>query len=60
MTISLNLKQAVEVTGLSRSSLYNAMRDGALPALKSGRRTLILADDLDKFIKSLPKMARAA
>jgi len=59
MNISLNLKQAQEATGLSRTRLYVAMRDGALPARKAGRRVVFLASELEAFINALPK-AKAA
>jgi excisionase family DNA binding protein len=54
MTLSLNLKQAVEVTGLTRSHLYEAMKRGELSARKAGRRTIIMADELRRYVESLP------
>lgn len=53
-TVSLTIKQATEASGLSRSALYVAMRDGKLPAKKAGRRRLILASALSDFIEALP------
>ncbi|MBX9465560.1 MAG: helix-turn-helix domain-containing protein [Aquamicrobium sp.] len=54
MTISLNIRQAVEASGLTRSHLYIAMSDGKLTARKAGRRTIIMADDLRRYVESLP------
>ena len=54
MQLSLTIKQATEASGLSRSALYVAMRDGKLPAKKAGRRRLILASALSEFIDALP------
>jgi len=54
MQLSLTIKQATEASGLSRSALYVAMRDGKLPAKKNGRRRLILASALSDFIQALP------
>lgn len=55
-SISLNIRQAVEASGLSRSALYVALKDGRLTARKAGRRTVILTDDLAAFVRGLPKM----
>lgn len=51
--IALTVQDAVKVSGLSRSRIYEAMR-GGLPARKAGRRTLILAADLEAYLASLP------
>ena len=56
--ISLTIKQATEASGLSRSALYLAMRDGNLPSKKAGRRRLILASALSEFISSLPDVPK--
>ena len=42
------------LTGMCRDSIYGAIRTGALPARKFGKRTLILASDLQRFLESLP------
>jgi excisionase family DNA binding protein len=52
--LALQVHDAVRVSGLGRSSLYEAIRNGRLPIRKAGRRTLILADDLKRFVESLP------
>jgi hypothetical protein len=48
------LPDAVKLSGLGRSSIYEAMRLGKLPYRKAGRRTLILAEDLRRFLENLP------
>jgi excisionase family DNA binding protein len=47
------------LTGLGRDSVYKAIRARHLPARKLGRRTLILASDLQTFLSSLPTMGAA-
>jgi excisionase family DNA binding protein len=39
--------------GISRSSLFELLRAGHLPAVKLGRRTLIRTSDLREFIANL-------
>jgi hypothetical protein len=53
-TIAYRVSDATRATGLSRSSIYLAIKSGALRVKKCGRRTLILHEDLVKFLKALP------
>ena len=41
-------------TGLGRTSIYAAIKTGALVARKHGRRTVVLGDDLSAFLRGLP------
>ncbi len=52
--VAYSISQAVAATGLSRSNLYVALGAGELLARKRGKRTVILAEDLRRFISSLP------
>jgi len=45
---------ACRLTGLGRTTIYAALKSGALSARKCGRRTLILAADLETFLDNLP------
>ncbi len=51
--IAITIPGAVEVSGMSRTALYEAMKNG-LPAKKAGRRTLIMMADLEAYLASLP------
>lgn len=54
--VAHTIPQAVQCSGLSRSSIYDALKDGRLSARKAGRRTLIQDSELRRFIESLPVM----
>jgi len=57
--IAVTIPEAVRFTGISRSSLYEAMKRGDLPARKAGRRTLIRLVDLEHYVESLPNFETA-
>jgi excisionase family DNA binding protein len=52
--ISVSIRQAVEITGLSRSRIYLLIQDGSLHPVKLGSRTLLSYAELEHFIRSLP------
>ncbi len=48
------LPEAVQYSGMSRTSIYAALKMGKLEAKKCGRRTLISVASLDAYLASLP------
>ncbi|MBL9096083.1 MAG: helix-turn-helix domain-containing protein [Alphaproteobacteria bacterium] len=52
--LSYNIDQAAALTGMGRSALYLALRDGRLTGRKAGRRLVILRRDLERFLSDLP------
>jgi excisionase family DNA binding protein len=52
--LSYGVAEAVQATGVGRSTLYAAMAAGKLRAIKLGSRTIILADELRRFLGELP------
>ncbi|MBU0584767.1 MAG: helix-turn-helix domain-containing protein [Alphaproteobacteria bacterium] len=52
--ISVTIPEAVEMTGIGRSSIYKMFSENRLTARKNGKRTLILVEELERVIKSLP------
>jgi excisionase family DNA binding protein len=52
--------QVMARVGIGRDSVYKAIREKRLIARKNGKRTLILAEDLAAFLKSLPQMGSEA
>jgi len=56
--LAFTIKQAAHASGLSRSSIYIAIRSGALRARKYRARTIITDTDLRRFLRSLPRLAK--
>jgi len=52
--LNLQIPEAVQVSGLSRSRIYEALRKQELRAIKAGRRTLIPVAELEAYLASLP------
>jgi len=52
--LAYSIAEACSVARAGRTALYEAIRSGALRAVKRGRRTLVLADDLRRYLESLP------
>lgn len=54
--LAYSVAEACSVARAGRTALYEALRTGELRAVKRGRRTLILTDDLRRWLESLPPM----
>jgi excisionase family DNA binding protein len=52
--LAYTLKEVQKLVGISRSAIYLVLAEGELRAVKSGRRTLILAKDLQAWLEKLP------
>lgn len=52
--IVYTIPETCKIGRVGRTALYGAIRNGDLRAVKRGRRTLILADDLRKWLEGLP------
>lgn len=58
--ISMTIDDAVQYCGIGRTKLYELVKDGMLTPKKVGRRTIILTEQLDEYVRSLPDMKTAA
>lgn len=52
--VSVDIRTATQITGVGRTSIYAAIKRGELPIRKVGRRTVILATDVKRWIESRP------
>jgi len=52
--IALTIPEAVKLSGLSRSGIYEALKSKTLKAKKAGRRTLIPVAELEAYLANLP------
>lgn len=51
--ISIRIPAAVKMTGISRSRLFELMRDGEVESVKLGSARLIIVESLDGFLERL-------
>ena len=56
--LGLNPNEAAESTGVSRTKIFEAIRDGELTARKSGKTTIIEPSELQRWVRSLPVRGR--
>jgi excisionase family DNA binding protein len=52
--IAVTIPEAVKLSGMSRTAIYDALKRQAITARKAGRRTLISFADLEAYLASLP------
>lgn len=52
--IAVTIPDAVKVSGMSRTAIYDALKRGDITARKAGRRTLIGFADLQAYLANLP------
>ena len=58
--LALSVSEAVAMTGLGRTTLYDLMEIGRLPFVKLGTRRLLMTDDLRALLMAHRQDGRAA
>lgn len=58
--VSLTVDDATQYCGIGRTKLYELIREGKFSARKMGKKTLLLTEELDAYIRSLPALKTAA
>jgi excisionase family DNA binding protein len=51
---TLTIASVIERYGLTRSRIYVLLEEGAIKAIKVGRRTLVRTDSINEFIAKMP------
>jgi excisionase family DNA binding protein len=46
----------LDLTGISRPTFYSHVKAGRIVARKLGRRTIVMAADLERYLESLPRL----
>jgi len=55
--LAFSIDESAIRAGVCRDKIYDAINAGRLRARKNGRRTLILASDLEAYLNDLPLLA---
>lgn len=57
--LAVTISEAVRLSGISRTALYEALARGDISARKAGSRTLICFADLEAYLANLPRYPAA-
>ena len=52
--LAFSLADAASLIGVGKSTLHDLIATGKLPVRKLGRRSLVLREDLEDYVQSLP------
>ena len=53
LRLTFSVEEVAQLLGLSRSAVYEAIARGDIPALRFGRRIVIVRDALDRLLDQL-------
>lgn len=53
--IALSPREVAKMAGMSHQTIYNLINARKLPAHKQGARTVVLREDLDRYLRTLPR-----
>jgi excisionase family DNA binding protein len=54
--LAYTIDEVCNLSKLGRTTIYAAIRDGDLKARKFRRRTIVLHEDLSRFLENLPEI----
>lgn len=57
MSRALTVRDAMNSIRIGRTKLYREMKEGRIVARKIGRKTVFLADEVERYLASLPVAA---
>ena len=57
---AISIDEVVKAVGIGRTRIFAEIRSGQLVARKVGRRTVILKQDLEAWLRQLPRASRSA
>lgn len=52
--LAYSVTEGADLIGMSRRQLYRLIGTGVIEARKSGTRTLVMRDELERYLASLP------
>jgi excisionase family DNA binding protein len=55
--LAYTIAEVCKLSKTGRTAVYTEIKSGALRAVKRGRRTLVRAEDLQKWMRNLPEIA---
>lgn len=56
--LAFTISEAVKIAAVSRTELYRSFQRGELTLRKRGKRSLVLAEDLRRWVEALPTANR--
>lgn len=54
--LAYTIAEVCKLVNIGRTAVYSEINSGGLRAVKRGRRTLVLADDLRTWVTSFPEI----
>lgn len=59
MKHAYTVNEAIREIGIGRTKLYSEIAEGKITPRKIGKKTIILAEDIEAYLQSLPTMEAA-